>query len=280
MNMKLLLTVLSPCWRCFDMVFPYTSARLHHWLYFLSDANLNTLNLCSLILTFLPLYLFLLARANELYPEWHWDPTPHPPALEALGKALFKWFLLYQAIDILSLFALIIETRGSLAKFIAVLDLWFDLILTCMAKLSLCIVVQGLADRMLYSLSVRGGPPNFTDYARLCKAVLKLYFWGMVAAVVPGCRDDGFAGALIREEELEGSDTEEELHSEGSYEEEHGEGEYYDNDWGDNVSGVGVEAGRLCESAAAQRFPQYGDPCHPCLPLFSLLYAIGRDRQR
>ncbi|KAK0514670.1 hypothetical protein JMJ35_003287 [Cladonia borealis] len=238
MNMTLLLTVLPSCWRYFDAVFPSTSARLHHWLYFLSDANLNTLDHYSLILTFLPLYLFLLARANELYPEWRWPPTPNPPALEAVGKALFKWFLLYQAIDILSVFAVVITTPGSLAKFIVALDLWFDLILTCTAKLSLCILVQGLADRMLYSLSVRGAPPNFTDYARLCKAVLRLYFWGMVAAVVPGSRADAFAGAHFREDELEESDREGELDSEEDFEEDDGEEAYNDNDWGNHWAPV------------------------------------------
>ena len=239
--MTLLLTVLSSCWRCFDAVFPYTSARLQHWLYLLSDANLNTLDHHSLILTALPLYLFLLARANELNREWRGPPNPNPPALEAVGNALLKWFLLYQAIETLSAFAVVITMPGFLAKFVVALDLWFDLILTCTAKLSFCILIQWLAHRMLYWTFVREVPQNFTDYARVCKAVLRLYFWSMVAAVVPGSRDDAFAGANFPEEELEGSDREEELGSEGYYEEEHGEEEYYDNNWGDNIMGVGVE---------------------------------------
>ena len=174
MNMTLLLTVFSSCWRCFDAVFPYTSARLQHWLYFLSDASLNTLDHHSLVLTGLPLYMFLLGRALELDRGWRRPPNPKSPALEPVGNALFKWFMLYQAIDILSAFAVVITTRGSLAKFLVALDLWFDLILTCAAKLSFRVLVQWLVHATLYLLVVCGEPRNFTEYAHMCKAVLRL----------------------------------------------------------------------------------------------------------
>ena len=48
----------------------------------------------------------------------------------------------------------------------------------------------------------------------------------MVAAVVPGSRDDAFAGAHFREGEHRRRDREEELDNEGEYEEDYGEEEY------------------------------------------------------
>lgn len=119
------------------------------------------------------------------------------------------------------------------------LDLWFDLILTCTAKLSFCILVQWLAHRLLYSVVVREVPRDFTEYARLCKDVLRLYFWNMVAAMVPESRDEAFAADHFREDELGESDSEEELDNEVDYEEEYGEEEF--SDWEDYVAPVGME---------------------------------------
>ena len=286
MNMTLLLTVLSSCWRCFDAVFPYTSARLQHWLYFLSDASLNTLDHHSLVLTGLPLYLFLLGRALELDRGWRRPPNPNPPALEPVANALFKWFMLYQAIDVLSAFAVVMTTPGSLAKFLVALDLWFDLILTCAAKLSFCVLVQRLVHTTLYLLVVCGEPRNFTEYAHMCKAVLRLYFWGMVAAVVPGSRDDAFVGAHFREGEHRRRDREEELDNEGENEEDYGEDEYivalagvegyygepgYDHEETDSEGFVEWEEGESDEDAAMPQREVHIGP---------LRYIVPWERER
>ena len=135
-------TVISFCWRCFDTVFPYTSTRLQHWLYFLSDANLNTLDHHSLILPIFPLYLYLLTRLVKLYLARTVPPDKPLPALEFVIDALNSWSRLYEAVDVFSALAVVITTPGFLAKFIVALDLCLDKILTDMAQLTCCYLFQ------------------------------------------------------------------------------------------------------------------------------------------
>ena len=131
--MRDLLTVLSFCWRCFDTKFPYTSARLQHWLYFLSDVNLNTLDHHSLILPILPLYLYLLTKLVELHLERTGPPDQSPPALQFVGDALDHRLLLNPAMDLFPALPVMITTPGFEAKFIAAPDLCLDFCLTYMA---------------------------------------------------------------------------------------------------------------------------------------------------
>lgn len=123
--MRLLLSFL-------DAAFPYTSARLHHWLYVFSNANVNTLDHHSLRPPVLPLYLFVLETVVELYLEMMHPWDQNPPAWPFLGCAL----LVHQALDILSALGVVITTPGFLAKLMVALDLSFDLLLTYTAKLA------------------------------------------------------------------------------------------------------------------------------------------------
>ncbi len=218
--MRLLLTVLSFCWRCFDAAFSYTSARLQHWLYFISDAHLKTLDHHSLILTILPLYLFLFGRIFELHRGRTADQQP--PALKSVSKVLVGWYLLYQAMNLLSSLAMVATTPGFLAKFIMALDLWFDFILTCAAKLSIGLLVQWLAVRSFYWPGNHERVQNLTDCARFCKNVMLELFMDMAAAVLEGSWED----ALLGEDEVGERDRGEELDSEGFHEGDHGEEEY------------------------------------------------------
>ena len=179
-------------------------------------------------------------RLVELYLERTGPPDQPPPALQSVSNALFKWILLYQAIHLLSAYAVVITTPGDLAKFMVALDLWFDFMLTCTAKLSICVLVQWMAHKTLYWPVAHEGPRNFTECARLCKAALRECFLSMVAAVVPGFRDVAYAEALLGEDELGGSDRAEELDNEGyyeDYEEDYGAEQY--DDWGYFVAPFG-----------------------------------------
>ena len=155
--MRLLLTMISLWGRFFDAVFPYTSARLHHWVYFLSDANLNTLEHHSLIPSVLPLYLFLLGRVVELYIGRTAPPDQTHPAWPSVRSALCKWLLLYQAVNIISALAVVITTPGFLAKLMVALDLWFALVLTYTAKLSSCFLIDFSLDVVAAVVAVFSG---------------------------------------------------------------------------------------------------------------------------
>lgn len=198
MNMTHLLAVLSCYWRWSDAVFPYTSARLQHWLYFLTAANQDTLDHQSVILTVLSLFLYLLSRVGELYRE-SFDPQDQlPPAFQFVCGAPFKWFLLYQAMDIFSALAMLITTPGFLAKFMVTLDLSFETLLIVTAKLSSC---------FLFILSQEA-----------------------VAITVEYFSDDVYSTVFLNEDEVPANDSGEELDSEENNEEDYGEEEF--DDWG------------------------------------------------
>ena len=134
--MKLLLTMLSVCGRFLDAVFPYTSARLHDWVHLLYHFKLNTLDHQSLIPPALHLCLYVLETLFGLYGDRTGHQDQDFPAWSFVGDALESWLVLYQVLDILSALAVVLTTPGYLAKLMVALDLCFDLVLTCIAKLS------------------------------------------------------------------------------------------------------------------------------------------------
>ena len=139
-NMRDLLAVLSSCWRCFEMDCPYTSARLQHWLYFLSDANRNTLDHYSLMPPILPLYLYLLTGLIELHFDMTGFPDRTPPALRFVSDALDHLLLINRVMDRFSALLVVITTPGFAAKFFVGKDLCIDLYLTQIAKETCCIL--------------------------------------------------------------------------------------------------------------------------------------------
>ena len=138
--MTLLLTMLSSCWRCFDAVFPYTSARLQHWLYFLFDENLNTLDYHSLVLPVLPLYLYLVITLIELHLEETAPADRRPSALLFVIDVMEHWVLLHPAMDLFSALLVVITTPGFEAKLIVTHDLCLDLCLIYIAQFTCCIL--------------------------------------------------------------------------------------------------------------------------------------------
>ena len=174
-----LLTVLSFCWRYFGTVFPYTSARLQHWLHFLSHANLNTLDHPSSILPpILPLYLYVLTSLVELYLERTRPPDQAPPGLQIVIDALLNWSQLYLAMEIFLALLVVITTPGFLAKFIVALDLCLDFYLTEMAQF-IC--------RNLFIIPIQ-----------IAAAVVYLWRDGALAEALAQALDDALAEAFAQ----------------------------------------------------------------------------------
>ena len=140
-NMRLLLIVLSFCWRWFDMTFPYASTRLQYWLYFPCDVQPNTLDYYhSLMAATLPLYLYLLTRLIVLYLEMTGLLEHALPELRYVTDALVPWLLVNPAKDLFSAILVVIITPGFEAKFFVAQDLCHDLFFTYMSQLACCIL--------------------------------------------------------------------------------------------------------------------------------------------
>ena len=135
--MRLFLTVLSSCWLCFDAAFPYTSARLQHWLYFFSE-HWNTLDYHSLVLPVLPLYLYLVITLIELHLD-ELAPTDRPSSgLLFVTDVMEHWVVLHPAMDLFSALLVVIATPGFEAKLIVTHDLCLDLCLIYMVQVACC----------------------------------------------------------------------------------------------------------------------------------------------
>ena len=108
--------------------FPHTTARCRHWMYLLSDANLDYWNLQQMfLLALLPMYLLYFWRGLEDRHPGSWSPEG---ALVDIEEALVCTFALSKCYSIFVIFYIGWSVPPGGSKLMTWIDLWLESFLT------------------------------------------------------------------------------------------------------------------------------------------------------
>lgn len=124
----------------FSENFPHTTARFQHWLYLLSDDNLDHWHLQWLLLiALLPAYMLLFWDGLEVRS---WNPSS---TFGSIKKAMLYSFLASKSYSIFVMFYIGWSVPPGGSKLMTWIDLWLESTLTALVAMGLCSIPFCLA---------------------------------------------------------------------------------------------------------------------------------------
>lgn len=124
---------------------PYTSARVLHLLYLLSDANLELYDRRDLLVAILPLYLiYYHDEIRMFYSGSSW--TAESPFNDIITSLFYLFFFVY-AYDSLYAIGLVFSTPTIIGKLICAVDLWLESVCVVSFSFVFAMAVNELLDQ-------------------------------------------------------------------------------------------------------------------------------------
>lgn len=122
----------------FSENFPHTAARYQHWLYLLSDDNLDHRDVQQLLLTALiPAYMILFWDGLEIRHPGSWVPRC---TFDSIKKAMVCSFVASKSYSIFVMIYIGWSVPPGGSKLMTWIDLWLESTLTASIAMSLCCI--------------------------------------------------------------------------------------------------------------------------------------------
>lgn len=119
--------------------FPHTAARYRHWLYLISDDNLDHWNLHQLLLTaLLPAYMIFFWQGLEIRHPGSWPPRPPNRTFDSIKRAVGCSFIASKCYSIFVILYIVWSVPPGGSKLMTWIDLWLESTLTALVSMSLC----------------------------------------------------------------------------------------------------------------------------------------------